>query len=102
MAQQQQIFSLDFLRTQMFAKEITINEDLFVGNECLISSKHPFITKCDSLCLILPVSYAGNGLYTVTQRLPTRGQEAAATCEWPDCIKCFKVRSRIRVAQYAW
>jgi len=86
----------------MFAKEIRINEELFVGIECLISFKYSFIAKFDSLCLILPASYAGNGLFTVTQCLPTGGQEAAATCEWPECIVCSKVRSRIRVAQYAW
>jgi hypothetical protein len=85
----------------MFAKEIRMNEYLFVGNKCLISSKYSFITKCVSLCLIPPASYAGYGLYIVILFSQRKGHEEAAACEWPDRIKCHNVRSRMRVAQYA-
>jgi hypothetical protein len=69
------IFSSDFLWTQMFAKEIRLNEYLFVGNKCLISSKYSFITKCVSLCLIPPAFYAEYGLYIVTRSLRERGRK---------------------------
>jgi hypothetical protein len=79
LAQRKNLFSGDFLRTQSFAKEIRMNEDLLVRNECLISSKYSFITKCVSLCLILPASHV--------QCFPTIGQEGADTCKWSDRTK---------------
>jgi hypothetical protein len=76
-----------------------MNEDLFIGHECVINSAYSFNTKRVSFCLILEAFYCGNRLYTFTQCFPTRGKEAAATCKWPDSIKYNNVRCSINTLQ---